>query len=337
MESLGEIMQILVYYRMNIKATEMLIREGFDPIEKGEEGDCVHDNWVTLEKMDVETREKINIMIGEPIDFNDKLMKLLPNLKWIHSKNAGLTGCTSINWNLVDKYNVVITPSNIHEVPISEMAVGMLLALSNDLSNYFRRQQLHDYSQITSGKTTISNKTVLVVGTGNIGKKIGYRLKHGFNMRTLGINSDGHYVEDFDDTGDMKMLDIWIKEADALILTCAYTEKTTNLINAHRLKAMKSTAILINLARGAIINQHDLLIALKEKWIRGAALDVFTVEPIPSDDPLWDLQNVIITPHISGQFLEYDLGVVQAFLRNLPYFKSGEFKKMPDYANIKRY
>lgn len=329
-------MKVLVYYKISGAGLELLKIAGFDPVISGWEVSWKHDNWEALKRIDPSVRKEITVMIGSPMPIDEKLIELLPNLKWIHSTHAGLSGDRELNWALVDKHGISITTSKIHSKAISEMALAMILSLNKKIPEFVRRQDKHIYSD--APKTDmLFGKTALIVGTGHIGSEIGRKLKSGFDVNLYGINSDGRDVEYFDEVHTMDSLDSLLPKADIVVISCALTPKTERLIDINKLKLMKPSAIFINIARGQIVVQNDLIKALRNKTIAGAGLDVFEAEPVPSDDPVWELQNVVITPHMSGLFKGYDESVIQLFLKNFPYFEKGTPDKMPDYANAKRY
>lgn len=329
-------MKVLVYYKISPGGLELLEGAGLEPVVSGGEISWVHDNWAALEKIDAAVRRDITVMIGSPMPIDEKLIQLLPNLKWIHSTHAGLSGDSELNWGVVDKYGIAITTSKIHFRAISEMALAMILSLYKKLPEFTRNKDRHIYSKAPHANM-LFGQTALIVGTGHIGREIGRKLKAGFDTELLGINSDGHEVEYFNETYTMENLDSLLTRADIVVLSCALTPETKNLIDQKRLAFMKNSAILINIARGQIVVQKDLVDALKGNIIAGAGLDVFETEPIEESDPIWDLENVIITPHISGLFRGYDESVIHLFLSNLSYFEKGIMEQSNDYANVKRY
>ena len=157
-------------------------------------------------------------------------------------------------------------------------------------------------------------------------------------MRTVGINSDGHAVEDFDETHPLSALDDLLPGADFVILTLTLTEKTQFIISRANLPRMKPSAYLINISRGDLIAEDDLVDALRKRTIAGAALDVFHHEPLPKDSPLWDLDNVLLTPHASCMGVrEHGKHLVDRLLRNFEHFKGGDYNRMDEVANEKRY
>ena len=329
-------MKVLVYYKISPEGLQLLKQAGIDVVITGGEISWVHDNWASLEKIDESVRKEITVMIGSPMPVDERLTELLPNLKWIHSTHAGLSGDRELNWALVDKHGIGITTSKIHSKAISEMALAMILSLYKKLPEFTLNKEKHIYSKAPHANM-LFGQTALIVGTGHIGKEIGRKLKAGFDVNLIGINSDGHGVEYYDETYAMDSLAILLPRADIVIISCALTPETKNLIDKNRFAVMKQSAIFINIARGQIVVQEDLVCALKENKIAGAGLDVFETEPIPENDPIWDLKNVIITPHVSGLFSGYDESVIHLFLNNLPYFEKGILNQTTDYANIKRY
>ena len=272
---------------------------------------------------------------------NDELMKICPNLQWVHHPGAGINSGSELytDWNLIKKYKMIITTSKIHEQAVSEMVLAYILILTkNMLKLYENKQNRIYYSEYFSLPIPLlREKTVLILGTGNIGTEIARKLKNSFYMKTIGINSSGREIEYFDEVYTLNQLDGLLQECDYLILAITLTDKTQNIINVNNLKRMKKTAFLINVSRGNLIVESDLIEALKNQTIAGAGLDVFSQEPLPADSPLWEIDNVIITPHISGNISNYNSKVLDKFLGNLDHFMKKEWNKMTSVANIKRY
>ncbi len=159
-----------------------------------------------------------------------------------------------------------------------------------------------------------------ILGLGNIGTKIA-RLAKAFHMRVIAteirpIKKPG-YVDEMLPAADLPRL---LEQSDFVVIAIPLTPETSKLIGLKEFKTMKPTAYLINVARGGIIDEPILVQALKEGWIAGAGLDVFNLEPLPPQSPLWDLPNVIITPHCAGLREDYDLLVTKLFCKNLRRF-----------------
>ena len=325
--------KVLIDYPMSDKAIAMLSEEGLECI-------CIKrplsEGLGAVESLGEDLRAEVNVMIGDALTLNEGLTKLLPNLKWFHHFAAGLSGQRTFNWELVEKHGIAITNSKIQSLPVSELAVAMLLGLYKRLPAFFR-YKADKVFESTAAVEMLYDKTFLIVGTGNIGAEIGRKLKIAFGAKILGINEFGENIPHFDETADLSKLDSYIPRADALILSCPHTPQTHHMLDARRFNLFKPSAVLVNAARGQLIVQQDLIEALRSGRLGGAGLDVFEEEPLPLEDPLWEIPNVIITPHIAGHYPNYSEGIVRAFLNNLPFYLSGKAADMPDYANKRRY
>jgi D-3-phosphoglycerate dehydrogenase len=181
--------------------------------------------------------------------------------------------------------------------PVATSVIGFVLALSQKLlikDGLTREGRWGERSRhIGMG---LVGRTLGVVGLGNIGREV-FRLAAPFGMRHLAADP---YVapDEAGEVGASKVeLDVLMRQSDFIVVCCGLVEQTRNLINADRLRMMKPTAFLINVARGPIVDQQALTSLLREGRIQGAALDVFEQEPIDASDPLLELENVILTPH----------------------------------------
>jgi phosphoglycerate dehydrogenase-like enzyme len=286
-----------------------------------------------------EVRQAAVGLVFDCFHVTKKLLDACPNVRWVHHPGAGVnTGEFWTDWELLRRREVVVTTAKIHAIPISEMIVAYVLALAKHLPRYDERKRRRVYRQEEPLSTTILNgQTALILGTGHIGTETARKLKLAFGMKTIGVNSDGHPVEYFDETGDLSSLDAALPRADYVICTSVLVEATRNSINADRITRMKPSAYVINPSRGGLVNEADLAAALRAGRIAGAALDSFEVEPLPSDSPLWSLDNVIITPHVSGRRPDYDTAVMDRLLANLDHFRAGRTDLMTGVANTKRY
>ena len=178
----------------------------------------------------------------------------------------------------------------------------------------------------------LRGSTVGIVGYGSVGREIA-RVAHTFGMNVLAAKRDVRQPADPDgylipDTGDPEgvyfhrlyppeALVTMVRECDFVVLTVPLTESTRNMVNAEVLTAMKPSAYLINVGRGGVVDEAALLSALQSGEIAGAAMDVFEAEPLPADSPLWKLPNVIISPHVAGNMLDYDDKAARLFTENL--------------------
>jgi len=204
---------------------------------------------------------------------------------------------------------------------MSEMAFLLMLALSRNFSQVIRNQDQKIWDR-WPGKL-LYQKKVGIVGLGAIGKEIAKKCK-AFGMVVYGIATKEREVEGVDYSfGDENLAQV-LKEVDYLILVVPNTPRTRKMIGAKELSLMKPTAYLINIARGEIIDEEALVDALKTGKIAGAALDVFNTEPLPADHPFWELENMILTPHLGGMSENYVIQVLSIFEENLRRFLRGE-------------
>jgi phosphoglycerate dehydrogenase-like enzyme len=175
-----------------------------------------------------------------------------------------------------------------------------------------------------------------IVGLGSIGKDVA-RLAKAFDMRVVALRKSAKRVTRsryVDLMLPSKQLPVLLTQSDFVVLTLPLTPETKNLIGERELRTMKSTAYLINVARGGIVDEDILIRALSENWIAGAGLDTFVTEPLPPDSRLWDLTNVILSPHIAGSVPNIDVTVTKLFCENLRRYLNG--KKLLNVVDKKK-
>lgn len=215
------------------------------------------------------------------------------NLKWIQLSSIGID---QIPKDIVLKRGITVTNNKSgYSIPIGEWIVLKTLELYKNSRKFYKNQEGKIYKLDTS-LLELYNKTILFIGTGSIAVEAAKRFS-GFGVKIIGINTSGRNVEYFDECYPLEKLNDVLNSADVVVLSIPSTDKTYHLIDKERLKLFKRSSFLINISRGNIIKEPDLIDALKEGIISGAALDVFENEPLSIDSPLWELENVIITPH----------------------------------------
>lgn len=185
---------------------------------------------------------------------------------------------------------------------VAEHAFAMLLSLSRGIVHLERARIRKDWDQknILTHVTGLEGQTAVIIGCGEIGKSIASR-SAAFGMKTIGVNRSGASVSGFHQTTPISELGQALGMADVVFVCVPLTEDTKALVAAKQFELMVRCPIFINVARGPVIDQAALELALKDGRIRAAGLDVFVPEPLPSDSGLWNLENVILSPHISGQ------------------------------------
>jgi phosphoglycerate dehydrogenase-like enzyme len=258
---------------------------------------------------------------------------LAPKLRWIQFHWAGMEH--ALEEPILQRDGLVVTSmSGASATQMAEHAVMMLLALGHHLPDALAHQRRAEWP---SGRWELFNplelreSTVGIVGYGSIGRQIA-RLLQSFGANVLAIKRDIRHPEDTgytqaglgDPGGDFvnrlyppQALCSMLKECDFVVVCLPRTTSTHNLLGARELAEFKPGAFLVDISRGEIVDHNALLPLLRDRKIAGAALDVFPVEPLPADSPLWKLPNVIITPHIAGFSPHYDERAADLFIQNL--------------------
>ncbi len=247
-------------------------------------------------------------------------------LRWIHTGMAGLT------WILIppviESAVVVSNSKGVHAQIMGEHAMALILAFSRRLHDCleFQRNGLWGRSEIygrVPSFESIAGKTLGVVGLGAIGVEVARRARC-FGMRVVGFRRNaGTTSEVADAVYPPDRLDEILPEIDYLVLTVPVTADTESMIDAVRLGRMKPTAVLINLARGEVVDQDALVEALESGRLAGAGLDVFIPDPLPDSHPLFATKNLILTPHVSGTDPAMWRRVTDIFIENIRRFKEG--------------
>jgi phosphoglycerate dehydrogenase-like enzyme len=244
--------------------------------------------------------DAIVLSCGSPVS-----LKYITNVAWVHSFAAGVEDCLSHPSLEPLKGNYILTNSRgAAAATIAEHAIGMTMSFSRGL-HVFRDSQGNaawDRQLISGNKltTTINGKTMLILGLGAIGKEVAQRAK-ALGMTVTATRNSSREKPDFVDYVGLSDETLTLaKAADVIVNTLPLTASTKGVLDETFFKAMKNSALLVSVGRGATTNTNDLLAALKAGELRGAALDVTDPEPLPSGHPLWKQKNVIITPHIAG-------------------------------------
>lgn len=243
------------------------------------------------------------------------------NLKWIHSFSAGVDRILTREIKASDV--LVGNCSGIHAIPIAEHILGFLLIFTRKFYATFENQQKKIWEK-QSKVTELRGKTVLLVGLGHIGREAA-RLISCVGATVLAVDRRAKEKPDFvAELYPAEQLHDALAKADFVVLCLPYTRETHQLFDREKFRAMKKTAVLVNIGRGGLVAEQDLVEALRQKVIAGAALDVTEIEPLPEESPLWNMDNVVITPHHSGWSEHYMDRAVDLFCLNLQAFLRGE-------------
>ncbi|WP_314192339.1 D-2-hydroxyacid dehydrogenase [uncultured Arthrobacter sp.] len=264
-------------------------------------------------------------------DFRTKLLREVGpgELRWIHTSSIGVDSLMTDE--IVNSDIVVSNSRGVCERPIAEWVLGVLLMFTKDLRRTIELQQARTWQHRET--ESLLGRKVLVVGPGPVGRETVLLLRAaGMDVTVLGRSArEDAQLGPVAGFGDLDRL---LGEAEDVVLTLPLTEETRGLFNASRLDKMRSGARLINVGRGAVVVEQDLIDAIDTGHLGGAALDVFEHEPLAAENPLWSRKNILVSPHASGDLIGWRGRVVDCFARNLTRWKANE--PLHDVVNLKK-
>ncbi|SDJ82308.1 D-2-hydroxyacid dehydrogenase [Natronorubrum texcoconense] len=241
---------------------------------------------------------------------------------WVHCIRAGYD---AFDTDAYEAAGVALTNSSgIHGETVGELAVGYMLSLARLLHVYRDRQREREWHDPAYERPfTLSGERLCVVGLGTIGTAIAERAD-ALGMEVVGVRRSEESVPSVSRIYDPSALEDAVADARFVALAAPHTPETEGMVDAEMLDAMRTDAYLINVARGPLVDEESLIEALEEGTIAGAALDVFETEPLPPSSPLWDLENVIVTPHRGSATNRYHLDIAELVRENVRRYQVGE-------------
>lgn len=274
-----------------------------------------------------ETRELLadaDTLIINPTSWDDGLLDALDEGDWVQTTS---TGYSAYPLDAFEKRGVTFTNgTGNYGSPVSDHAFALTLSLTRGIPTFVDAKRRGEWDRSHgSALVDLEGRTATVVGLGDIGESV-VRRARGFGMEVYGTK---RHPEEYDGIlpADRVLaadsLESVIGETELLVLTVPLTEETRHLVDRSTFEALPDSALLINVARGPVVDQEALIEALDSGRIAGAGLDVFDEEPLPEDSPLWGLENVVITPHIGGRSKKFVQRFVDLFLHNYDRRKSG--------------
>jgi phosphoglycerate dehydrogenase-like enzyme len=243
-----------------------------------------------------------------------ELRREVPELRWVQSHGVGVDGL--LNEELIESDLILTNGATLHTVPMAETVMALMLAATKRLPEHVVDQQARQWRRLP--KRELRGSTVGIVGMGRIGSEVA-RLCAAFGARVVGLR---RAPEATPPPGVERMygpdgLGALLAESDYVVLTLSLNPTSRGLLGAKEIAAMQPTSVLINVARGDVIDESALIAALREDRLAYACLDTFQKEPLPPDSPLYDLPNVLITPHNSASSPHMEERVIELFLDNL--------------------
>jgi phosphoglycerate dehydrogenase-like enzyme len=244
---------------------------------------------------------------------------LADRLRWIQWGGAGVDAV--LFPDLVASDVLLTNARGVFDRAMAEYTLGLILAFGKEFSETYTAQREHRWScRLTE---LMAGQSVLVVGVGSIGREIARMLKR-MDFVVSGVGRSPRDADpDFGKVHGVSDLNTCLPEADYVVLITPLTPETYSLFGAAQFSAMKSSARFINLGRGELVDETVLFNALQGGQIAGAALDVFCTEPLPADSPFWNLDNVIVSPHMSGDYRGHQEAMAGVFLENFERFRDG--------------
>ena len=260
---------------------------------------------------------------------HERIFQFLPSLKWIQSSSAGMDN--HLYPALRDSQVLLTNAAGLYGSHVADQGFALLLGLTRGIQHFVRNQDQKVWGGSKSPMVEIGGLTIGIIGMGGIGQYMASRAK-GFDMYVISVDA---YRNDrpnlVDELMSIEQLPDLMCRSDVVMIACPLTDETRGLINAENLDQMKPTAYLINVARGPIVDEAALIDVLQRRKIAGAGLDVTETEPLSEESPLWELDNVILTPHAAGGSQHRPRRTVEFFCQNLKkYFNKESLENLVD-------
>jgi len=269
-----------------------------------------------VESVSIGDRKTLDILIGYNGKIDKSFIEECENLKWI---GWFATGVNNLPLDYINDKKIILTNGRgIQAKQLSEFIIAFILDDYKKMRTSYKNQVAKKYDRSLTGKR-VKGEKLLFLGTGAIAQKTAY-LAQAFGMKVIGISKFGKEKEHFDEIFSLDKLDKVIDDADIIVNSLPETKETIHLLQRGDFEKMKDDALFINIGRGTIVDEQVMVNVLKDKLIRHAYLDVFENEPLNSDNSLYELNNVTITAHITGNDKSINREATNIFERNLEYF-----------------
>ena len=248
------------------------------------------------------------------------LARQAPRLRWIQLSSSGVAQIVA-HMGLGDRPVVVTNAAGLHATPLAEFVLFSMLYFAKRMPRVLGDQRRHHWERFALD--TLPGKTLGIVGFGHVGRAIA-RLARAAGLRILAVRRTAADSPDADTVHPPTGLPTLLRESDYVALIVPLTPETAGLLGKAELALMKPGAVLINVGRGQLVDEAALVAALRSGHLGGAALDVFAQEPLPTASPLWDLPNVLVTPHSMSTALDENARLIDLFCDNLRRYLVGD-------------
>ncbi len=260
-----------------------------------------------------------DILFGSP-SIPPEVLAQSEALKLVH------VGSTGVDRYMVPEFQqsgiILVNSRGVHGPTVADHAMAMLLALSRGFHEAWDNRRHRKWDAKVESVVNLPGKTAGLLGLGAIGLEVAARCK-AFGMRAIGTRRNPQQSELVDRVLPPSGLNQVLSESDFVVCSLPLTRETHHLLTISEFSLMKPSAFFINVGRGAVVKEEDLIVALSKGMFKGAGLDVFEEEPLPAESPLWDMPNVIITPHSAGFDEGHSKKTFDIFLENLVRYQQG--------------
>jgi phosphoglycerate dehydrogenase-like enzyme len=263
---------------------------------------------------------RAEVLFDFPSGHHRDLRAVAPRLRWLQSTSAGIG--QMVKRVGLDQTDITFTTaSGVHARPLADFCLMAMLMFAKNYGWMERDKKAKRWERYCGEELT--GKTLAIIGVGHVGQEVA---RHGkrMDMRVTGMRRSAAPVPELDKLFERAELHAMLREADFLVLVAPHTPETEGIIGESEIAQLRPSAVLINIGRGALVDEDALIRALQEKRLAGAALDVAREEPPPEDSPLWDLSNVILSPHSASTVSQENARITEIFCDNLRRYLSGE-------------
>ena len=276
----------------------------------------------------VDPEVEVLVSIGQ--DITEETLLNYPKLRWIQVMSAGID---HLPLQAIAEHGVALTNARgAHQIQMSEHIMWSILTILRQGQISIRHQERKVWDQEVHIEE-LYGKTVCIVGAGSIGEAVAKKCR-AFGMTVWGISHKEKIHQGYDQLGMTHDLATFLGMSDIVVVILPLTSKTYGLFNSDLIRQMKTGSYLVNVARGAVVDDEALLEALNTGKIRAAALDVFEQEPLPTSSPFWGMENVLLTPHIAGRSRYYLARTFEIFMKNLEVYP--DFSRMVNHIEISK-
>lgn len=263
---------------------------------------------------------RAEVLFDFPSGYVRDLATVAPRLRWLQATSAGIG--QFVERLGLDRTGITFTTaSGVHARPLADFCLMAMLMFAKDYTWMERDKKAKRWERYCGEELT--GKTLAIIGLGRVGREVAHQGKR-MDMRVTGMRRSDIGAPDVDRVFDRRELHEMLREADFVVLAAPHTSETDGIIGENELALMKPTAVLINIGRGALVDEDALIRALQHKRLAGAALDVLRDEPPPQESPLWDMPNVILSPHSASTVTHENARITEIFCDNLQRYLAGE-------------